>query len=635
MRQLFVEILTEEVPFLEHQSQSSAVKSFFEENKDIIKSEPIVLSSPTRLVIIANDLNTEITFAEKRHKGPSVDSKQEAVEGFLKKLNIKKEDLKIEGGFYIFYEPQKIVLFEDILKQKILESLFDRIKLGYTKTMFWNSSKKSWIRPVKNLLIMFNQRVIDFEYAGLNSCSSTIINNVLVSVENYEDYLALLSKYDIVLEAEKRLGIIQKSIKKLEEENNITCISSLKLMQENSFLAESPTIFLAKFSTKYLNLPPRVLIESLEKNQKYFLFKNAQGELCEFFAICINGNNYKNVNSIIEGNKTVLNARLEDALYYIKIDLRKSLFEHLEDLKNVSFHQNAGSVYLRIERMENLLAELKPQIEPDLIEDLKIAVKLCKADLTTELVQSFPALQGYIGSFYAQKQGIKKDIAQAIERHYVIGIEGHEVASSSKLSLYLALIEKIEKIETLLKAGEKPTSSRDPFGIRRDCLAVIKIAIEGELDLGLQFSETAKEIIFDRLDFYFKNIDKSIKEIVLNNERHSKTIVFKKIKNRIFFLNQFKNEVAQFKRVENILNSKEAIPFKGYKINNQLLTELENDIVKDFSKVSSLEGLLKAGSKIETFFKNCMIIDEAQVEVSKNRIAILTLMLEVFNKYSY
>jgi glycyl-tRNA synthetase beta subunit len=356
-----------------------------------------------------------------------------------------------------------------------------------------------------------------------------------------------------------------------------------------------------------------VLIQTLEKNQKYFLFKTKNNVLSNLFAVCIEGNYTEEIaKNIIQGNKKVLNARLEDAIYYIKIDRKHSLLQHLEKTKKVIFNIKAGSVFERVERMQELASKLAPQNT-----ELQTAILLCKADLQTELTQSFPELQGYIGAYYASLEGYSKEICDAIASQYSLGTEENP-KGKPELSLFLALVEKYEKVESLTKAGEIPTSSRDPFGIRRDALAIIKIIIEGGLEAKIKFSPLLHIIILDRLKIYLK----SFPEDVINEVINKNFSILEKY-NKIKLLSQNLESFHQFKRVAKIIHSKEAESFKTVNVDESLLNDEEKILYEKFAEIKTLEEALQNAGLIDKFFQNQMVIDSSNVVISQNRIALL------------
>lgn len=651
MAELFIEILTEEVPFSEHKNQENAVLGFLDERRDLFGCQFEIASSTTRFVIYLKDLANEVVFPSKRHKGPPALSERIAVEGFLNRFNISETEATIEGGFYIFNEPEKKVSIGSLFKDELLSELFFKISSKYSKTMIWNDSRQSWIRPIKNILILLNGKLLsNYKFAGLISTHSTIISGKCIEVQNYNHYLSLLEQSNIILSFKDRVEKIKSTILEIETKYNLRCISPSKLFSENAYLSDFPNIKYAKFDLKYLSLPSRVLVESLQKNQKYFLFEDTKtNQLSNYFAICINGKFQENViENIIDGNKTVLNARLEDAFYYIKIDTRKTLSEHLSSLKNIAFHKNVGSVFDRIKRMHIFLDSIERQIDSGILNDLKAAITLCKADLGTEMTQSFPELQGYIGAFYAKKEGINETIADAIESHYHLGTETISTQYTD-LALILALIEKWEKVATLLMAGENPTSSRDPFSIRRDVLAIIRIILEGKLHIVLNFANNIgnfnseipvesvsvapdkfRKIFFDRLDFFLKeNFERSCVKHVLEAYQNANMVDLHQIIEKIKIFSQFKTELENYSRVSNFLKSKEVtenLKLSSLSINTELLSPFEGKLVEVFSNQMTFEEYIQNSYLISEFFENFLIIDKNSSEITQNRIVILNLI---------
>ncbi len=604
MSELFIEIITEEVPFVEQARERDAVSIFFAKTPEL-SGKLEVLSSRERLVIKLVDFVREVVVPSKYFKGPSLNAGDDAVRGFLKKVNASKQELKEESGFYTFTSKEEKKDLKLLLESGLLLDLFDKIRESFTKTMRWNSSNKFWIRPIKSILTSINGDLIDFEYAGVKS---SIFQTRIDS--------------DCILNQNERLAKIKTEVKQIEEAKNIISVARERLFEENSYLANLPCVRYSYFDEKYLNLPEKVLIQTLESNQKYFLFKNKDGTLSNIFAVCIDGKFKEEIYSqILDGNKKVLHSRLEDAVYYVKIDRRESLLSHLEKTKKVAFHRDAGTIFERVERMLELARKLDAGNK-----DLELAIRLSKADLQTEMTQSFAELQGYIGSYYANLEGYSPAICKAIELQYKLGVD-EEVEGKDYLSLMLALIEKYEKIDTLLKAGELPTSSRDPFGIRRDALAIVKIIIKGELDVAPLFGGAFKGIILDRLSFYLKDCDKEITTSVINFEKQKERLSVLQIFKTTSLLMQNKKNFAELGRVYKILQSKEAQTLKGVKLKEELLNKAESELIDKFSKAKSLENILSLAPSIDSFFVSTLVIDASNLELSQNRVALLEFVL--------
>jgi glycyl-tRNA synthetase beta chain len=613
MTQLIIEILTEEVPFEEQKNQKDAVLKFFSQKQEL-KGNLEVFNSRLRLVIILSNCEEKLIIPAKTLKGPSVSAPQVAIDGFLSKTGAKMQELKEENGFLTFTTKEEVQDVKILLETSILEEFFNFVSSSFSQTMMWNDTKKKWIRPIKEIKTSFNGNVLNFEFAGIKA-------------QKFES-LHLESE---VLKAEERFEIIKNGILKVENQHNIKCLSSEKLLWENCFLSSLPNVRYGIFDEKYLKLPEKVLIQTLEKNQKYFLFRDGNGGLSNIFAICINGNYTEEViATIIEGNKKVLNARLEDALYYIKIDARETLLEHLEKTKKVTFHTKVGTVFERIPKMLAIAEKIDAKNE-----DLKTAIKLCKADLQTEMTQSFTELQGYIGAFYAKNEGYSNEICDAILNQYKLGGE-EEAKGRHDLSLKLALIEKYEKIVSLVKAGEIPTSSRDPFGIRKDALALIKIIVEGGLEVALYFEKSVKSIVLDRLKFYLKTFQNEAVMPVLNfdfNEKSEEEISILQIYKKVSFLNENLTKLNQFQRIVNILSSKDALPFKGKNLEETSLMGLEKDLFTQFKNAKNLEEMLNLSHLIDDFFEGNLVIDFANQEISKRRVALLEFVHSKINLY--
>lgn len=594
MAELIIKIITEEVPFSEHKNQKNAAINFFKEHGFVANAH----SSACTFYIQIQNFPSEFKEEAKVIKGPKEGVEETILAAFAKRCNANLNEIEIQNGFYTYKTQEKIIKAKDLIIN-LLPNLFNKIASGFSKSLFWNGTKQKWIRPIIAISIEYAGEILPFEYAGIKSSFA----------QNAEE-----------VNEEIRIDVIKKGIKAIEESQNVACISSEKLINENAFIASFPSVHFAHFDSKYLKLPEKVVILSLEKNQKYFLFKTANGQLSNIFGVCINGKySQEIINSILEGNKKVLSARLEDAIYYVKIDTQIPLLKHFEKLKKVVFHKNAGSVFARIQRMQEVAKN--HNITSPLLEK---AILFCKADLQTEMVQSFTELQGYIAGYYATLEGMEKDICDAISHHYEAGF--NEEIPFSNLTYQLSFVEKYEKIESLLLAGEEPTSSRDPFGIRKDALALLKILTHPFMNFEISPSKKFKTILIERLQFLIKNRDDFAVNAILKNLAKSDKFSVVKIFAEINFLEQNKASILEYKRVFNILSQIKISPV----LEKTSLDEFEIEILEIFSSMLSVEKILNNATKINDFFAKYLIIDESNQVQTSNRLYILNTIYNCF-----
>ncbi|MFT4717939.1 MAG: glycyl-tRNA synthetase beta chain [Rickettsiales bacterium] len=618
MSEFLLEIFCEEIPARMQKKAIIDVEevfcNFFIEN-DIKYDKKQILSfiSPNRIIFLAKNIDdTKITPTKDRF-GPKINANQKAIDGFLRSVNLNHvSDLetKIKSGSEHYYTliPEKKTEVISTLKEEI-PLLLKKISLKWPKTMRWhgsNSNEDFWIRPIRNIMAIFNKNLIQFEFANLTSKSSTIINNKNIKIENFTSYEEVLLKNNIIFNHTQRRELIYSGIKEICEDKNIDTVEKLyssPLIDEIIGLVSSPKILVGKIDDNFMHLPSEVLILTIKNHQKYLCTKDKYGNLAPYF-IFISNIDCKNNNKIILDNEKVLRARLSDAKFFIDEDKKIEFSDRTELLKNIIFHEKLDSLFHKIIRIKSISKFMSVWFSHCDITILEEMATLCKNDLTTKAVAEFPELQGLIGSYYCKNSRINHKIADAISEQYMpIGSKGS--LPNTNHGQLLAISDKIDTICGLFLANQRPTSSKDPLAIRRMAIGIINIVLKNNIHIPLKividkslslFSNSIilknypdlkrkeipalkKKISYEIIHFFLERLkfilkdDKSLNSKVVNEVARSYEFQIKNNKqrkynlidfvNRVRFINDFTNNkesksiVSSYRRVANIVNIEE------------------------------------------------------------------------------
>ncbi len=509
MTSFLLEILSEEIPASMqkdaafHLAKFSAeifTKNNIEFDSDKIKS----WVAPRRLTLYVEGLKALQILPSTSKIGPKIDANPKAIEGFLKSVKLaKKEDLEIVehngASCYCYLSKSQAIATKNLIAASI-EIILTKMVTVWPKLMRWDVATKDgtfvqpkWIRPIRNILCLFGSEIIAFEFAGQKSNNFTygnfLYNLEAIKVENAEQYQEILSKNFVIIDQEERKKTIIKQIAEITKSLNLATIDNLEsgLIDEVCGLCENPTALIGDIDQKFLNLPSEILILTMKLNQKYFCLKSLDsGQLASKFIFISNAIiNQNNRLKIAIDNQKVVAARLSDAEFFIHEDLRIPLISRLDELKNIVFHKALGSVFDKIKRLADiakLTALWIPHADLPLVSR---AASLAKSDLLTKAVMEFPELQGKIGSYYALKQAEDQQVATAIAEHYLPTGPNSDLPITP-LGIVLSLSEKIDNITGMFLIGQKPTSSKDPYGLRRSALGIIRIILANNISMAIK-----------------------------------------------------------------------------------------------------------------------------------------------------
>jgi glycyl-tRNA synthetase beta chain len=392
-----------------------------------------------------------------------------------------------------YIEPGKntIETLPELIKQALA-------KLNLPKSMRWGNGEYTFIRPVQWLVLLFGKDIVDAEIFGVKTGNKTVGHRFhhpeAITINDPNNYETILEKEGkVIADFAKRKKIISDQVSKIEQNKNYKAVIDADLLEEVTGIVEWPVTLLGTFDQRFINLPKEVLITSMQHHQKCFPVIGVDDVIKPYF-ITVSNIESKDVAQVIAGNKRVIEARLSDAEFFYDTDHKRHLSDYVEDLKHVIFQHKLGSSYeksLRIKRLAKLIAG-SLQIETELAEK---AGFLCKADLMTSMVGEFPDLQGIMGYYYAQRENKEaaknqaeneknNSIAVAIRDHYLPRFAGDKLPES-KIACAVALADRFDTIVGLFGINQPPTGEKDPFGLRRAAISILRIIIENKLDINL------------------------------------------------------------------------------------------------------------------------------------------------------
>ncbi len=532
MSEFLLEIYSEEIPANMQEKVLPLLLSIF--TKEIfnlgIIGEIFAEISVCRIAFYSHNLiiNSQENLIPIR--GPIITASIDAINGFLKKNNIENIDkLQITGGYY-FYTPSQINKSVSDLLSKNITKIIDLLSSIWSRRMHWNSSKKEWIRPIRNILCLFENKIINFNYANLVSNNLTfgnknITNKTLIEVNSIDDYFNKLKENFVIVKRKERVKIIESSLRNIEKEYNVNfkLDRNRDLINEVAGLSEYLIIKHETIPEQFSDLPSCIIEQKIKKDQKYFVSYNKHG-IDKIIAISIECNPNK-VENVLKGNMKVLNARLSDIKFFYQQDIKmflkcrqinESSVKQLLSL--VPINEKLGNLYDKSLRIKTVMQNLLTIGGKDILGGLDldtIALHL-KLDMITHAYKEFPDLQGYIGSEYATRiWGLSAEYSNVFAAQHGINVGYGEHIP--------AIANALEYVASHLYIGSEFTSSRDPFAIERSINLVSSI-YEWVPNLGLHIE--AIKILLPKI---FESVAFKLSEILIKS---AKKINIKRLKQK-------------------------------------------------------------------------------------------------------
>jgi glycyl-tRNA synthetase beta chain len=706
MSDFLLEIFSEEIPAA---MQKNAAENLTKIATEILAKNSLIFDAsqiksfvtPCRLTLYIYRLPSSQKTAATKRVGPKVNADPKAIEGFLKSTGLRNvSELKqIESNgqiCYLYEKPESEIKTAEILKNSAPQILQKMISF-WPKLMRWDvegrKDQPKWIRPIRNIACMLGSEVIEIEFAGLKSNNLTFTRQIAQTIPNASDYQEILEDNFVMLDQAARKKKIIDQIRKINFDLGLKTIDDEEksaLFDEVAGLCEWPTALLASIDENFMKLPDEVLILTLKLNQKYFCLENNEKVLASKFIFITNAIiDDSNRDKIISDNEKLVRARLSDAEFFVAEDLKRPLDSRISDLKKIVFHQKLGSVFDKISRLKNLsksLAVFVPHCDLALVER---AADLCKVDLTTKAVGELPELQGKIGSFYAHEQKENNKIIAAIYEHYLPLGPNSEMPKTA-LGIALSIADKIDSVVGFFLADEKPTSSKDPYALRRAVLGIIRISFQKDLAFPIRVlvekslnayptklvgnllkgkgvhakKELVEEIIkffVERLKVYLRDNEVADVEVVnvvideyLSDLESHKYCDILYLAKKTKFLNEllkdekYKNLIQLYKRSANILaieEKKDGKKFHGKPSRLAFKTRYEKTLYSRIKQVKAgflkliIKGDFEAAFKLlhvvevplAHFFEH-VVVNDSDKHLRENRLQILAKIRGLFEK---
>ena len=679
MAQFFLELFSEEIPAdLQINLRKNLLEEFekFFLSKSIKSKKSFSLSTPNRLVVVFEGLDDQIKVLSEKIKGPKTNAPDEALEGFIRSNKVEKKNLfkdqTNKGEFYFYKTKSKIIKTHDLLTDiipKILESY------QWKRSMKWGEFDLSWGRPLKSILSIFGGKIIDFRFYHITSSNSTYVDKDFEEkkkiFKDFKSYEKFFQNQGIIIDQDKRKKFINKEFLKILNKKKLSIEDNSKLLNEVVNLVDNPNILLCSFDKKFLSIPKEILTLTMQSHQKYFPTFNTRNELSNEFLIVINKKDHKGLIKI--GNESVVEARLSDAEFFWNKEKTQNLVKKVSKLKSMNFFKSLGTYYDKVQRMRKLGGTISDEL---LIskEKVELSASICKTDLTSDLVGEFPELQGIMGGHFSNHQGFDKDISLALTEQYLpIGLDSK--VSKKPFSVALSMTDKIDTLVGFFGINEKPTSSKDPFALRRIALGLIRTIVENKKNFKLNdlliyssnlyrdqgfsftnnnFQKDLDNFLKERFRYYLKEKQIRFDIIEASISSYSPNKLYSSFEKAKSFNKIINNQIgidiiSTFKRASNILDGE--MKNKKIEISNTtdpgiFKSDFEKSLYKKISEIKkyfssldndenyeeSLSVLASAKKEVFDFFDNVKVNEENEA-LKKNRLELINMLCKTFQNF--
>ncbi|MBF8436031.1 glycine--tRNA ligase subunit beta [Halanaerobiaceae bacterium Z-7014] len=657
------ELGTEEIPAkmvvnLRNNLLRLARESFKEEliEYDSLKT----YSTPRRLVLFGQGLSDKQADREEVVRGPSVEiafdddgNPTKAGQGFARGQQMEVDDL-VERDGYLYAE--KVIEGEPTAEVlgRIIPDIVD--KLPQPQKMRWGDNEYRFIRPIRWIMALLGEQVIEFELAGLKSNRFSnghrFLGEAEFKIAKAGDYFERLKDESVIVDQDKREELILKQIDNILAENE-EIYRSEGLLEEVVNLVEYPTAFKGSFKDEYLELPEEVLTTSMIEHQRYFPVIKEENLHSAFIGVR-NGDSEK-IENVIDGNEKVIRARLSDAVFFYNDDISKELDYFNERLNEIVYQEELGSLADKVDRLKKIAGQVAGLVNltGNDRDNLIRAAKLAKFDLATSMVREFASLQGIMGAKYAAEAGETSEVARAIGQHYKPAGADDSLPESIEARL-LSISDKIDDIVSNFYLGNIPTGSQDPFALRRKATGIIRIILDGRIALKLnsivgivgdllEIDTKTEEKVFgffkQRVENYFS--ENGIRYDVLDAALAVDFYDLQDLKNRLAAIMKFRNKdydrfvklLYGLQRCGNLAAQAEGLD----EINSDLIKESEEKVLYDeYVKINdkieayfnnddyyqALEEIAALKDMVDNFLDNIVVMVDDE-EVRKNRIGLL------------
>lgn len=495
---LFYEIGTEEIPARFINNALFEIEEILRKKLDRLRisyDRIKTFATPRRFAILVENVSESQADHEELVKGPAkkiaLDENgrpSKALSGFVKSKGGELgnvEFLEINGEEYahikIFSKGQETKLF-------VKEILNDVIRnINFPKPMKWGNKNIKFIRPIRWLIAILGNEMIEFDIEGIKTSNITKGHRFLgaqeIKIENFSDYQKKLKENFVILDHHDRKNMIREQVTEVAKTLNGQAIIVEEILDEVNFIVEYPTAFYGSFDKEYLSLPKEAVITPMQNHQRYFPVVDDKGSLMNYFITIRNGDSFK-IDNVQKGNQKVLDARLKDALFFFSEDTKKDLEDYVQNLETIVFHQKLGTMRDKVDRIRKSSLSIAERLSFR-TEYIDRTALLAKADLTTQMVFEFGELQGIMGEYYALLSGECQEVARGIFEHY-LPRNAEDIVAEGPEGICISLADKMDTIAGFFSIGIQPTGSQDPYALRRQAIGVLSTMIERRLSLGIE-----------------------------------------------------------------------------------------------------------------------------------------------------
>jgi len=668
---LLVELLTEELPPKSLEALGRALRDHLTndlESSGLRTGDSVArfFATPRRLAVSITQVLERAADTRERVQGPSLKAPPEAVAGFARKHAMAEADLtRFETSKGFVYAVERTVpgaRLADVLAQKVAAAL---AALPAPRLMRWGDGEAQFVRPAHALVMLHGAKVVPGSVLGLESGRRTrghrFMSKGWIALRDADGYETQLREEGAVIaDFDARRLEIERQLQAEAAAQRAGLGAYRDLLAEVTALVEHPSVYTGAFARTFLDIPHECLALTLRQNQKYFPLFDARGALLPRFLI-VSNMRVADPRPIVEGNERVVRPRLEDARFFLEQDRKHRLEERVPLLAKVVFHHQLGSQLDRVQRMKILAGIIARSLGAD-DQLAERAAELSKADLLTGMVGEFPELQGVMGRYYAQQDGEPPEVAEAIAAHYRPRFAGDELPQAL-VGCAVALADKLYLLAGFFGAGQQPSGEKDPFGLRRAALGVIRILVERALPVSLHdLVNAAYQVLPKDIGQAHTQVELFVRERMRGylGERGYRAHEIESVLGHLFVrLDQIPKQldavrafallpeapslVAANKRIANILKQADGVPAE---FDAALFTQTEETgLAEAFAAVQpGFESAFRAGdytealralaalkAPVDAFFDKVLVMDKDE-RVKQNRIGFLGKLHATMNR---
>ncbi|MBA3666511.1 MAG: glycine--tRNA ligase subunit beta [Sphingomonas sp.] len=498
-----LELLSEEIPArMQAKARNDLARMMAEALTEAGLSHGGIISysTPRRLALIAKGLPASTEAASEELKGPKTSAPPQALDGFLRKTGLKRDQLQDRDGTWFAVIEKQGRATADVLAEAVAAIVRD---FPWPKSMRWGAASSStaalkWVRPLHSIVALLGEEIVPVAIDGV-ACGAATLGHRFhhpgpITIGGASDYVEKLRACHVIVDQEEREAIVRNGAVEAAENAGFLLVEDEGLVVENAGLTEWPVPLLGSFDPEFLDVPEEVIALTARINQKYFVMRDGAGKLAPHFVCTANIDANDGGDAIVAGNERVLAARLSDARFFWEQDLKVPLEEQAKKLEQIVFHEKLGTVADKVERVAKLARWLVDEgivkgdgrVEKNVLADeVERAARLAKADLVTGMVGEFPELQGVIGGHLARAQGEPDAVADAVRDHYKPVGQGDGVPTAP-VTVAVSLADKLDTVFEFFGSQNRPSGSKDPYAIRRSALGVIELLLASNIRLKLK-----------------------------------------------------------------------------------------------------------------------------------------------------